>query len=82
MKTSAFGCSGCGHDTRETIDTRARLGKRGPMADIPYVYRRHRCRACGHRWTTYELDAGLVDELVGLRESVRGFVRILEMADV
>ena len=40
-------CPSCPDGKIKTIDTRQQPGT---------VRRRHRCRACNHRWTTYEIS--------------------------
>lgn len=56
-KPDGLTCPRC-TGTTGVIDSRAaRLG------DLPTIRRRRRCRACDHRFTTYELDAAVIEAL-------------------
>lgn len=40
-------CVKCGHETTNVMDSRWRT-------DLSAIWRRRKCRSCGHDWTTFE----------------------------
>lgn len=60
-KNSSANCVSCGAPKVSVIDSR-------PDETGAYIRRKRVCRACGHRWTTYEVSAERMAELEGLRK--------------
>ena len=74
----------CNHKNSDVTDSRARdfIGKGGKpkykITDIPfYIVRRRKCRDCGDKFTTVEVDAEYIKELKASEktlESLKGFL--------
>lgn len=56
--SDAIPCPECGKASR-VINSRA-----AEVIETPAIYRRRACRSCDHRWSTFEIDAGLLKSLI------------------
>ncbi|WP_406568396.1 hypothetical protein [Alterisphingorhabdus coralli] len=68
---SACVCKQCGHKKSKTLDVRLRNDP------ISHVWRRRQCENCGHRFTTYEIEA-TPDELLGFVIAERNVDEVAE----
>ena len=60
-------CNRCQSDASMVIETRT---------EAQYIRRRRECKACGHRWTTVEIEKGRYTDLKWV-ESKYGELRLL-----
>lgn len=51
-------CPECAAPTSKVVDSRI-----GSAEGFPATRRRRKCEGCSHRWTTYEISRGSIDQL-------------------
>ena len=73
---SRLTCPVCSIKTSTVIDSRTTT-----LLSKDVVRRRHKCSR-GHRWSTYELNALLVDQLVNMAEAVKELEKALKAGKV
>ncbi len=60
-------CPGCGSEQTKCINTRPRGGTR---------YRRYTCQNCGRRFTTWEINASVIDEIWNAEKALNKLLNV------